>query len=189
MHDAMGNFSSQKIREHYDSLIGVCGPIPIVLVSNMVEDAIGEVRADNVDFHKKAGKKDHMTQVKMSVKLDVDVWDPIRWLLRKLLEDDDLIVDPTLPQDVHEPAILFRIFEAWHSVSKTASFPWLYRILTLLPHQIKLPEDQLTLVDNNDQQSWASAVAKREIDDNADNDAPGDNDSDAPCQKIDEAAP
>jgi GTP-binding nuclear protein Ran len=80
MFDLTSRISYKNVPRWYDSIIRVCGDIPIILIGNKADLDYRKVKPSAITFHK--GKR--MEYFEMSVKQNFQVNEPIQWLLEKI---------------------------------------------------------------------------------------------------------
>ena len=99
MFDTCSRITYANVPKWYKDLTRVCETIPIVLVGNKVDIKDRKVKAKQITFH----RKKNLQYYDISAKSNYQFEKPFVWLLRRLVNDANLVLveAPVLaPQDV-----------------------------------------------------------------------------------------
>ena len=99
MFDVCSRITYSNVPKWYKDLVRVCENIPIVLVGNKVDVKDRKVKAKQIIFHRKKS----LQYYDISAKSNYQFEKPFVWLLRKLVNDNSLMLveAPTLaPTDI-----------------------------------------------------------------------------------------
>lgn len=88
MFDVCSRITYQNVPKWYKDLVRVCENIPIVLVGNKVDVKDRKVKAKQITFH----RKKNLQYYDISAKSNYQFEKPFIWLLRKLVNDANLIL-------------------------------------------------------------------------------------------------
>ena len=102
MFDTCSRITYANVPKWYKDLTRVCEQIPIVLVGNKVDIKDRKVKAKQITFH----RKKNLQYYDISAKSNYQFEKPFVWLLRRLINDTNLVLveAPALvPQDVEIP--------------------------------------------------------------------------------------
>lgn len=88
MFDVCSRITYQNVPKWYKDLVRVCENIPIVLVGNKVDVKDRKVKAKQITFH----RKKNLQYYDISAKSNYQFEKPFVWLLRKLVNDANLIL-------------------------------------------------------------------------------------------------
>ena len=86
MFDVCSRITYQNVPKWYKDLVRVCENIPIVLVGNKVDVKDRKVKAKMITFH----RKKNLQYYDISAKSNYQFEKPFVWLLRKLVNDNNL---------------------------------------------------------------------------------------------------
>jgi len=108
MFDVTSRITYKNVPEWYKDIVRVCDKIPIVLVGNKVDVKDRQVKARNIQFHRKR----NLQYYDLSARSNFNFEKPFLWLAKRLADKTDLkFVDeyakpPTLQIDQAQIAIL-----------------------------------------------------------------------------------
>ena len=88
MFDVCSRITYQNVPKWYKDLVRVCENIPIVLVGNKVDVKDRKVKAKMITFH----RKKNLQYYDISAKSNYQFEKPFVWLLRKLTNDNNLVL-------------------------------------------------------------------------------------------------
>ena len=102
MFDVTSRVTYKNVPNWHRDLVRVCENIPIVLTGNKVDIKDRKVKAKSIVFH----RKKNLQYYDISAKSNYQFEKPFVWLLRRLINDTNLVLveAPALvPQDVEIP--------------------------------------------------------------------------------------
>ena len=83
MFDLCSRISYKNVARWHNDIIRVCnGGIPTVIIGNKVDKLDRKVHERMITYHK--GREDFMAYFEISVKNNININEPIRWILEKL---------------------------------------------------------------------------------------------------------
>merc|ERR1719498_687777 len=88
MFDVCSRITYQNVPKWYKDLVRVCENIPIVLVGNKVDVKDRKVKAKQITFH----RKKNLQYYDISAKSNYQFEKPFVWLLRRLVNDPNLML-------------------------------------------------------------------------------------------------
>lgn len=86
MFDVTSRITYKNVPEWYKDIIRVCDRIPIVLVGNKVDVKDRQVKARNIQFHRKR----NLQYYDLSARSNFNFEKPFLWLAKRLAEKTDL---------------------------------------------------------------------------------------------------